>query len=262
MGRIGQVGRMEGIGQVGRIGRVGRMERIGQVRRIGRVGLVGWIGRVRQCGTATAVLVWLVAPTHLTHLAHPTRLTRPTGALSVAAQPPTEIDSSIRSVAALPGEPHEIAAAAVRRDEARVLTIENRSAFDPAATKRRAVLIGAPSGDPATALDLVRWFKTRAPRSLRSRWELSALPNAQFDAADTQSLARWTTFQAPDLIVTIGSIPLQIDAPVESIAVGNAAAAFEKLLAQPRDVSPLHRTIVDRVARTPLAIARLLARRD
>ena len=90
---------------------------------------------------------------------------------------------------------------------------------------------------------------------------MSALPNAQFDAADTQSLARWTTFQAPDLIVTIGSIPLQIDAPVESIAVGNAAAAFEKLLAQPRDVSPLHRTIVDRVARTPLAIARLLARR-
>jgi unsaturated rhamnogalacturonyl hydrolase len=253
-----------------------------------RVDQVGGVRRIRQiCGGA--MLGCLVAPTFPTyptylahptyptyltcptHLAHPTHPTHPTyltyqahlayPAGVLGAQPPAEIDSAIRSVAALPGEPHEIAAAAVRRDDTRVLTIENRSAFDRPAAKRRVVLIGAPNGEPATAVDLVRWFKTRAPRGIRSRWELSALPDAQFDEVDTQSLARWTTFQAPDLIVTIGSVPLQIDAPVESIAVENAATAFEKLLAEPRGVSALHRTIVDRVARAPIAIARLLARR-
>jgi hypothetical protein len=61
--------------------------------------------------------------------------------------------------------------------------------------------------------------------------------------------------------VTIGSVALQIDAPVESIAVENVATAFEKLLSQPRSMSPLHRTIVERLSRQPLAVARLLARR-
>jgi unsaturated rhamnogalacturonyl hydrolase len=172
-----------------------------------------------------------------------------------------DLETDTRSAAALAGEPHAVAAAGVTRDERPILTIENPSAFDPADARRRVVLIGAPSGDPAAAVELIRWFKTRAPRSVRSRWSLSALPLARFEATDTQSLARWTTFQAPDLIVTIGSVPLQIDAPVESIAVENAANAFEQLLAQPRGVSPLHQTINQRVQREPLAIARLLARR-
>ena len=192
------------------------------------------------------VIAFLVAPT------------RPT---SVAAAQVSDAEGATRTVAALPGEPHVVAAAGVRRDESAILTIENPSAFDPADSKRRVVIIGAPGGDPATAVDLVRWFKTRAPASVRARWWLSALPLAQFDEADTLSLARWTTFQAPDLIVTVGSMPLPIDAPVESIAAENAAAALEKLLVQPREVSALRRTIAGRIQRQPLAIARQLARR-
>ena len=143
---------------------------------------------------AIAVVLFLLDPTLLTCV---TRV--------AAAQADGD---AVRAVAALPGEPRIVAAAGVTRDEAPIVTIENPGAFDPADAKRRVVLIGAPSGDPAAAIDLVRWFKTRAPRSTRSRWILSALPLAQFDDADKQSVLRWTTFQAPDLVVTIGSVAL------------------------------------------------------
>src|SRR5262252_1837490 len=183
------------------------------------------MSRARQAGRLTVTGAVLLCV-----LLDPTGLTCPT---SVAAAQLSDADAAIRTVAALPGEPHVVAAAGIRRDESAILTIENPSAFDPADSKRRVVIIGAPGGDPATAVDLVRWFKTRAPASVRSRWSLSALPLAQFDEADKLSLARWTTFQAPDLIVTVGSMPLPIDAPVESIAAEGAAAALEKMLVQP-----------------------------
>jgi unsaturated rhamnogalacturonyl hydrolase len=216
---------------------------------------VGHVGQ-RALGAVTVLaLVPLLHPTRAICAACATR------AAPVAAAQQSDIDGAIRSVAALPGEPHTVAAAGVTRDETAIPTIENPSAFDPADAKRRVVIVGAPGGDPAAAIDLVRWFKTRAPGSLRGRWSLSALPLARFEDADTQSLSRWTTFQAPDLVVTVGAVPLQIDAPVESIAVANAAAALETLLAQPRGMSALHRTITDRIQREPLAIARLLARR-
>ena len=177
----------------------------------------------------------------------------------LAAAPPMEAD--IRAVAALAGEPHIVSAAAVTRDESPVLTIENSSAFDPEDGRRRVVLVGGPGGDAHAVIDAVRWFKTRAPRALRQRWVLSALPLAAFDEADTLSLTRWITFQAPDFVVTVGSIALQLDAPTEAIAVPDATAAFAKLLALPRERSRLHTTLRARVQRDPLAIARLLARR-
>jgi hypothetical protein len=199
---------------------------------------------------AVFVVAFLPGPTR------PTCLTCLAGVAAAQA-----VADAVGAVATLDGEPRIVAAAGVTRDEKPIRTIENPGAFDAADARRRVVLIGAPSGDPAAAIDLVRWFKTRAPRAVRSRWILSALPLAEFDDADKQSLARWTTFQAPDLVVTIGSLTLQIDAPVEAIAVENAATAFERLLAQPREVSALHRTLNQRVSRQPLAIARLLARR-
>ena len=107
----------------------------------------------------------------------------------------------------------------------------------------------------------MRWFKTRAPRAVRDRWAVSALPSASFEDADKLSLPRWLTFQAPDLVVTVGSVVLDVSAPVESIAVENAADAFAKLLAAPRQRSPLHAALIARIEREPLAIARLLARR-
>jgi unsaturated rhamnogalacturonyl hydrolase len=171
------------------------------------------------------------------------------------------LDADIRAVAGTPGEPRIVSAAGVTRDESPILTIENASAFDPADTHRRVVIVGAPSGDPHAVVEAVRWFKTRAPRSTRQRWTLSALPSANFDDADKLSLARWITFQAPDLIVTVGSIAVQADAPIESIASTDAAAAFARLLAAPRTRSPIHATLAARVQREPLAIARVLARR-
>jgi hypothetical protein len=103
---------------------------------------------------------------------------------------------------------------------------------------------------------------------------LSALPSANVEDSDKQSLARWVRFQAPDLLVSIGSLPadatLHEGIPVadtaelfdrETIAAAGAAQAFAKLLAAPREPSALHIMMLARVQREPLAIARLLARR-
>ena len=45
--------------------------------------------------------------------------------------------ANITSVAALRGEPGSVSAAGLAADERPILTIENGSAFDPAATHRR-----------------------------------------------------------------------------------------------------------------------------
>jgi hypothetical protein len=149
----------------------------------------------------------------------------------------------------------------VLRDESAVLTLENSAAFDPSDPRLRVVVIGGPSGDASSVVDAVRWFKTRAPRGMRQRWAVSALPLASFDAADRQSLERWITFQSPDLIVTIGSVALTTSAPIETIAGDDSSTALGKLLAVPQEPSPLHTMLKTRIARDPLAIARVLARR-
>ena len=138
----------------------------------------------------------------------------------------------------------------------------------PTSTKRRLVLIGgAAEGSAEAVVAAVRWFKTSAPRSLRQQWTVSALPAASFEPADTQSLPRWITFQAPDLVVTVGRDPLQAPAgtpegaPYESIGAVDAVASLQKLMIAPRGRSPLHQTLIARVERQPLAIARVLARR-
>src|SRR5258705_5504969 len=192
-------------------------------------------------------------------------------AMLAAAAPPFEAD--IRSIAALAGEPRIVSAAGVLRDESTILTIENPSAFDASDPRLRVVLVGGPSGANAV-VDAVRWFKTRAPRAIRRRWTLSALPNANFEDSDKQSLARWVRFQAPDLLIAVGSLPGDATpdeaSPVadtaklfdrETIAVAEAQRAFAKLLAAPHERSALHTMLLARVARDPLAIARVLARR-
>jgi hypothetical protein len=183
-------------------------------------------------------------------------------ALAVAPRAAATIDAEVRAVAALAGEPHIVSAAGVTRDETPILTIENPDAFDSASPKRRLVLVGGDDGRSAgDVVALVRWFKTRAPRSLRLQWAVSALPSASFEPADAQSLARWITFQAPDLLVTVGHDPLQ--APMASTTLGEGAAipALQKLMLSTRERSLLHTTLVARVTRGPLDIARVLAGR-
>jgi len=172
------------------------------------------------------------------------------------------LDIELRAVAALAGEPRIVSAAAVTRDEAPILTIENPDAFDAASPKRRLVLVGGADGkSPEQVIALVRWFKTRSPSALRQQWSVSALPAASFETTDTQSLARWITFQAPDLLVAVGLDPLQAPIPSVSLGEGDAIPALQKLMLATQNQSPLHSSIVARVKRQPLDVARILAPR-
>jgi hypothetical protein len=158
----------------------------------------------------------------------------------------------------------------VTRDETPILTLENPDALDPAAVetapgagrKRRA-------GTGAEAIvAAVKWFKTSAPRTLRQQWTVSALPAASFEPADALSLPRWITFQAPDLVVTVGRDPQQAPplssgtpegAPYEAVRADDAIASLQKLMTAARGRSPLHEALIARVKRQPIAVARLLA---
>jgi unsaturated rhamnogalacturonyl hydrolase len=174
------------------------------------------------------------------------------------------LESNITAVAALPGEPRTVGAAGLTRDDESILTIENPSAFDPAGAKRRFALVG--SDDPLAAgavVAAVRWFKTSAPARIRRQWTVSALPLARFAPSDKQSLARWLTFQAPDLIVEVGAggaVRLE-GVRVETVPVPATIAALRRILEGPAAASSLHETIAARLRRDPIAIARVLARR-
>jgi unsaturated rhamnogalacturonyl hydrolase len=174
------------------------------------------------------------------------------------------LESNITAVAALPGEPRTVSAAGLTRDDESILTIENPSAFDPAVAQRRLALVG--SNDPLAAdavVAAVRWFKTSAPVRIRRQWTVSALPLARFAPSDKQSLARWLTFQAPDLIVEVGAGgAVHLDGVrVETVPAPATIAALRGILERTAAASELHETIAARIRRDPIAIARVLARR-
>jgi len=182
--------------------------------------------------------------------------------LVCAALAAAPLDSALTAVASLPGEPSLVSAAGLV-DDRPVLTIENRSAFERDASALRVVVVGTDDASADAAVAAVRWLKTSAPQAIRERWVASALPLAQFAASDKQSLARWMTFQVPDLVVEIGpggAVQLA-DVRVERIPAADAVPALEKLLASGGSRSALHTEITARVGRSPLDIARLLAGR-
>jgi rhamnogalacturonyl hydrolase YesR len=191
-------------------------------------------------------------------------------ALAVLAASLATLDADVRAVAALPGEPSIAAAAGLTRDDRPILTIENRSAFDATSTRLRAVIYASGGGDRAATavLEMVRWFKTSAPASLRDRWEVSAVPAAAFDAADRAAFERWLRFQAPDAAIEVvfagdrsigpgvdGVRPSVIENPARPDVLADTLAAA----ASSNGRSPLHAAISARVSRDPLAIARMLA---
>src|SRR6185436_19667612 len=173
------------------------------------------------------------------------------------------LESDMAAVAALPGEPHVVSAAGLSADEAAILTLENPLAFDPAMVARRLVLVGAPDQAAADAVvAAVRWLKTSAPKAIRDRWMASALPLPRFREDDTQSLTRWLTFQAPDLVVQVGGDAGHVEGVrVERIAVDGATAALQSLLSADIASSVAHETMLARIRRDPLDIARMLAKR-
>src|SRR5207247_1182484 len=173
------------------------------------------------------------------------------------------LDSVLASVASLPGEPNLLSAAGLAGDRP-VLTLENASSFDPAAATRRVVLVGSDEASAEAVIAAVRWLKQSAPRSIRDRWVASALPLAAFAPTDKQSLLRWLTFQAPDLIVEVGAggVVQAEGVRVEKVPAGDAIAVLQKLLpADGGSRSALHEEVAARVRRPPLEIARLLAGR-
>lgn len=139
------------------------------------------------------------------------------------------LDADLKAIASLAGEPAIVSAAGITRSETPLLTIENPSAFDPASTKLRLVLVGGLDGDERSAravLAAVRWLKSGAPKSIRDRWTVSALPLADPDGRahgrpfrfppakgffddpeqpESRYLWRWVAYQAPDLVVEIRS---------------------------------------------------------
>ena len=178
------------------------------------------------------------------------------------------VEAQLRAVAALPGEPRTIAAAGLTKADDPILSIENTGAFDVSSRARRVAILGGFDGDEESAaavVDVVRWFKTRAPASLRRGWRLSAVPAAAFDAADAASLERWVTFQAPDIVVEVrgdGRSAGLTSIRSEVVTPADAIARVSKLMADaPPGWSALHETIAKRAARSPMEIARLLARR-
>jgi rhamnogalacturonyl hydrolase YesR len=220
---------------------------------------------------------------------------------STAAAPP---DANLNAVAALPGEPSSLSAAGITRAETPLVTLENSSAFDPASTRLRLVLVGGLDGDPRAAeavIAAVRWLKREAPKAIRDRWSVSALPMADPDGhARTRAFSfppakgfyedpeqpesryvwRWAAYQAPDLLVEIRGDGAAADAPGSLTAalrderaaglgrtptavfpVSAPVGGLGAVLSTVRERSTLHEALLKRIARPPLDLARLLAAR-
>jgi hypothetical protein len=219
------------------------------------------------------------------------------------------LDADLKALASLPGEPAIVSAAGITRSEAPLLTIENPSAFDPASTRLRLVIIGGLDGDPRGAqavIAAVRWLKRDAPAAIRDRWMVSALPMADPDGRagpkpfhfppakgfyedpeqpESRYVWRWTTYQAPDLVVEFRGEASAAEAPdsltaalrdqgpaglspvraklLPASATHDELALALSIASEPSRLprSGLRDAIAKRVARQPIDIARLLAGR-
>lgn len=239
--------------------------------------------------------------THLRTIIYASTLAFGLAAAGFAA-PPTEAE--LKTLAALPGEPRTVSAAGITRNDTPLLTIENGEAFDPASKKLRLVIVGGLDGDPRSAqavIDAVRWMKRGAPKKIRERWVVSALPLADPDGhararaftfppvkgffddkeqPESRYVWRWVTYQAPDLVIEFRGGEATKDAPdsltwalrdVAAAGLGPtasgilpASASHDDLalaLARANARSAMHDALVKRVARAPLDIAKLLAPR-
>ena len=211
------------------------------------------------------------------------------------------------TVASMRGEPRHVSAAGVTRTGGRLATLENASPFEPLRRSRRRVVIVADNDRAARAtLDGIRWLKTSAPGNVRDRWEISAVLLAHANDAtpaqrlefppakgffdhpeqpESRYLWRWTTYQAPDLVLQIrgGDVLSRGTPPHGSLAAAmsggteigtvtafygtaretDGVALLQSVLKDAAALRPseIHTTLDARVSRAPLAIARVLAAR-
>jgi hypothetical protein len=172
--------------------------------------------------------------------------------------------ADLQQIAKLPGEPSVVAAAGITPDEQAVLTIEDTHALDAPSATYRAVIFGTSDAAAAAVVEMVRWFKTSAPADVKQRWTITALPASHL--IDERSKSRWVTFQAPDIAIEVD------DADAHPAGTGGVAEqdwvlrlpvnpeALGRNLRSARPVrSAVRAQIASRVARDPIAIAKLLA---
>ena len=187
-------------------------------------------------------------------------------AITVAAA----LRPQLEAIAKLPGEPSVVSAAGITRDGDPILTVENGSAFDTGARKRRVVIVGSGDDDrvAAAVIAAVRWLKTDAPANLRQEWVVSAMPAAGLDRVDPQSLTRWVTFQVPDPVIGVGDgggpEPVGIPDRHAGLPAERFAAELPGILKSARERQlphPIAATMAARLRRSPLDIATLLAKR-
>jgi rhamnogalacturonyl hydrolase YesR len=211
------------------------------------------------------------------------------------------IDDSVGAVAALRGQPSIVSAAGITRRDTRILTLENPSPFEPSPARRLVLIGGldGDEGSARAVLDALRWFKMDAPAEMRGAWSVSALPLADPDRVgvpmefppdtgffndaerpESRYVWRWIVYQAPDCVIVFSERGSPAAASLrQALARSNAAGlgpvsvpdtevssaeAFRAWLTAATGrmkASPMHEAIAARVARNPLAIARVLARR-
>src|SRR5688500_15965578 len=218
--------------------------------------------------------------------------------------------NELERVANLPGEPRHVSAAGVTRTGQRLITLENPSPFEPtrstgsASARRRIVMVADTDRAARATLAAIRWFKTAAPSRVRDQWAISAVllshendatPAQQLefppakgffdhpDQPESRYLWRWTTYQAPDLVLQIrgGDVMSRSTPPPGSLAAALAggsemgtvpvvygssreadgpallpAAVKDATAARP---SEIRSTLLARSSRDPLTVARVLA---
>jgi len=195
-------------------------------------------------------------------------------AAPVAAQ---SLDADVRAVASMGGEPALVGAAGLMANEEAILSIENRSAFEPASAIRRIVIVGGPgSGTAESVLNLVRWFKRDASARVRRDWALSALPSwsakasaegvaTSAERAIDPQLERWITFQVPDVLVEVRddnqSLGLQTIKSTVIKSTDGPKALENIVAAAPAGPSDLRSQMIGRASRRPIDVAQVLARR-
>ena len=180
-------------------------------------------------------------------------------------------------LAALPGEPHALAAIGVTTKQSLPLpSIESSDLAD--GPKRRLVLLGGLDGNDRSvdaALGAVEWFKKSAPAAVREKWSLSVLvcgnpegllqlkptndsggkPAVNYPPADgffenkynveARYIWRWLSFRAPDLVVELRGANR-----ISWLAPPSTGAIAEKLGAQPLTAPD---TLPMALSKTPLS---------
>jgi len=207
----------------------------------------------------------------------------------------------IERAASLPGEPAIVSSGGITRAETELVTLENPDAFASSA-KRRVVLVGGFGANHRAAEAVIAaatWMKNGAPAAVKQAWVASAMPLADPDGTakgqpftfppakgffddpqqpESRYVWRWTTYQAPDLVVVVKDgddasadalaralVAGESDGPgtVPAVAIdaGSLVRKLPNVLAAHVATSPLHATLVTRASRDPLTVARTLARK-